>query len=232
MSRRARRTAPRRSPAAPAARVLELAAEHQLDQLRLVELRDRARADLSPSRRTVNRSAIANTSFSRCETKTVATPCRASAGRREERLHLVVGERARRLVEDEDARVGRERAGDLDHLLLVGPQPPDGRSGRCRAERASASLRPTPRLAPVDEPPRGGLRGPRKMFSATERSAASASPGYRRDARRERADGSPNASRAVRRDRAPSAWTCAETIFSSVDLPEPFSPTSPCTSPG
>ena len=40
----------------------------------------------------------------------------------EERLDLVLGERARRLVEDQDARVDRERPRDLDHLLLVGPQ--------------------------------------------------------------------------------------------------------------
>ncbi len=57
--------------------------------------------------------------------------------RREERLHLVVGERAGRLVEDQHARVDRERARDLDHLLQVGPQPADGQR---RVERRAEPL--------------------------------------------------------------------------------------------
>ena len=61
----------------------------------------------------------------------------------EERLDLVVGERARRLVEDQDARVDRERASDLDHLLLIGSQAPHGQ-GRVEIETETlqSSLRP------------------------------------------------------------------------------------------
>ncbi len=73
---------------------------------------------------------------------------------REERLHLVVGERARRLVEDEDARVDRQSARDLDHLLLVGPQPPD-EVVRVDVELEAGERlpRPAPRRVPVDERP-------------------------------------------------------------------------------
>ena len=50
----------------------------------------------------------------------------------EERLDLGVGERGRRLVEDEDARLLRERLGDLDELLLADAEVADGRA---RVER-------------------------------------------------------------------------------------------------
>ncbi len=52
-----------------------------------------------------------------------------AADETEERLYFVIRERARRLVEDQDARIDGERAGDLHQLLLVRSQPFHGESG-------------------------------------------------------------------------------------------------------
>ena len=41
---------------------------------------------------------------------------------REELLHFALRQRGRRLVHDQDARLQRERTGDLDQLLLGGPE--------------------------------------------------------------------------------------------------------------
>ena len=112
-----------------------------------------------PSRRTVTRSASANSSPSRCETKIDRHALGAQAADEpEERLDLVLGERARRLVEDQHASIDRERPGDLDHLLLIGPEPahrhgrveieiqaaraPPGRGGASRASRSAGCAAP------------------------------------------------------------------------------------------
>ena len=70
---RSRRRASRRS-------LVELAADHQLDQPRAVELgRPGPPPTVCPSRSTVIRSASSKISLSRCETKIIATPSRAQA---------------------------------------------------------------------------------------------------------------------------------------------------------
>ncbi len=132
--------------------ILERVADHQLDQTGPVELGQRPLAD---------RVAVAQDGGAVAELEDLAQPVRDEdhghallaqpADDPEERLDLVVGERARRLVEDENARVDRESARDLDHLLLVGPQAPHrqrrveveaeagerlaARAGACRASR-------------------------------------------------------------------------------------------------
>ena len=191
-----------------------------------------------PSRRTVTRSASSKISLSRCETKITATPSsRRRRTTREQRLDLVVGERARRLVEDQDPRVDREGPCDLDHLLLVGPQPPDrqrrveveaeprraprGACGACRRQ----SMKPRARDHPVAEEHVLGDREvgrERRLLGHGRDSAAAAPPSGCG-----RCIGVPPSMIAPL-----SGCTCPERIFSSVDLPEPFSPTSTCTSPG
>jgi hypothetical protein len=72
----------------------------------------------------------------------------------EERGDLVVRQRARRLVEDQNTRVDGERTGYLDELLLIGPEPPDRRRRvDVEAEPAERGGRAAPRGAPVDERP-------------------------------------------------------------------------------
>ena len=72
-----------------------------------------------PSRKTVARSQSSNTSSSRWLTNRTATPRAAQRpDDREQPLDLVRRERRRGLVEDEDARLDRQRLGDLDQLLV------------------------------------------------------------------------------------------------------------------
>ena len=74
----------------------------------------------------------------------------------EERLDLRLGERAGRLVEQQHARVHRDRARDLDELLLVGP------AGR----RPGRRPRTPPRAASGTRPRAGGSRASRSRTSA------------------------------------------------------------------
>jgi hypothetical protein len=138
---------------------VELAAEHERDQPPLVELLDRSASDERP---------VPEDGETVAQREDLPQPVRdehrgdAAALQRpdggEERLDLVVRERARRLVEDEHAGVGRESAGDLDHLLQVRSQPADGRVEVDRAaERVEQRARSAPRVAPVDAEPRPGL---------------------------------------------------------------------------
>ena len=155
--------------------VLELAADHQRDQARAVEVGDHARRRRVPVAE--DRDAVG-------EREELAEAVRDEDRRDalgaqppdepEERLDLVLGERARRLVEDQHARVDRERPRDLDHLLLVGPQPAHRhRRVEVEIEAGERLLRAAAGRAPVDEPARRTMRCPRKMFSAIERSGAS-----------------------------------------------------------
>ena len=157
--------------------LLELAPDHQVDQPR------RGRTRRSVRRRRRGRRAATVTRSTSVEDLVHAVRDEddrdAVVAQRaddvEQRRDLVVGQRARRLVEDHHARDDREGARDLDHLLLVGPQLPD-RLARIDVElepredlgarrRACAASRcPTRRRA---------LRGPRKMFSATDSSRTS-----------------------------------------------------------
>ena len=72
----------------------------------------------------------------------MATPCAFSRLIAvEELLGLARPERRRRLVEDEDPRVGRQRLGDLDHLPLGERQRADrGVRRRCRGRAARSAV--------------------------------------------------------------------------------------------
>ena len=108
----------------------------------------------SPSRSTVTRSTQIEHLAHAVRDEGHGDPCSRSARTDgEQGRHLVVGERARRLVEDQDAGFHRQRARDLDHLLLVGPQPPDRSSGSI-AESSARASRPRARACdPVDALP-------------------------------------------------------------------------------
>ena len=135
-----------------------------------------------------------------------------------------------------DARVGADRLGDLDELLLRHAQRLDA-GARDRSPRRPARAAPrraARRAAPVDAPP-GARRASSAsaMFSATVRSgkapAAGRSP---RCPARATAPGSCAATDAAEHASVPaSGATAPVTILISVVLPAPFSPTSAWTSP-
>ena len=115
-----------------------------------------------PSRKTVARSQSSKTSSSRWLTKRTATP--RSRSRRtiaEQALDLVGRQRRGRLVEDQDARVDRQRLGDLDELLVGHRQAADRRADvELDVELLEQRLRRPARRAPVDRPePRRTARG-------------------------------------------------------------------------
>jgi hypothetical protein len=88
-------------------------------------------AQVSPSRRTVIRSAMARTSSSRCETKRIPQPRAQRVDDSEEPLRFLPGQRSRRLVHHEDARPRRvvleERGGYLDQHSVADGQFRDDR---------------------------------------------------------------------------------------------------------
>jgi hypothetical protein len=70
----------------------------------------------------------------------------------EERFDFGVGERGRRLVKDEDARVLRERLRDLDQLLLPDAEVADGRARiDSQLQLVEQSLRAPVKLVPADD---------------------------------------------------------------------------------
>ena len=78
-------------------------------------------------------------------------------------------QRGRRLVHHDHRRVARERAEDLDLLLLGGPQPPGGhgrREARTPPRRASSRSAGAARAVDAPEPRRGSA--PSSTFSATD----------------------------------------------------------------
>ena len=90
----------------------------------------------------------------------------------EQPLDLVGGQRRGRLVEDQDARLDRERLRDLDELLVGHRQAADRGAGRRTGRRAPGTA-PSPGGA--TRPSRGGRTGPdgawpMNTFSATDRS--------------------------------------------------------------
>ena len=96
-----------------------------------------------------------------------AASCRTM---RKSRVALGRGQRRGRLVHDQDARLERERLGDLDELLLADaearrPAPP-GR-GRCRAGRGGARAAARPWRGGRGRGRRGSGSRPRKMLAAT-----------------------------------------------------------------
>ena len=136
-------------------------------------------------------------------------------------------QRRRRLVENEDARLARQRLGDLDHLPARQRQVFDQRH-RMNVGRAGARQRllGDPALrAPVDESePRGGLL--MAMLSATESSGTSDSswkmqtmPARLAAAGESKATSAPSSVM-----RPASGLTTPDRILISVDLPAPFSP--------
>ena len=82
---------------------------------------------------------------------------REAPGEVEQPLGLARGERRRRLVEDEDGRVARQRLGDLDHLAFGERQPPDLDVGP--GDRDAVALEEGERIGPHLAGPHGPERG-------------------------------------------------------------------------
>ena len=168
--------------------------------------------------------------------KTTATP--RSRSRRtigEEVVDLVRRERRGRLVHDQQACARGERLRDLEQLP-VGDAEARARGCRARSRRrarSSSRVRLAPHRPPVDRADTAvaGAR-PAKTFSATVRSWKTVGSWYMATI--------PSRCAALRvadrlrlavdeRPRPRPASTTPVRIFTSVDLPAPFSPTSACT---
>ena len=142
----------------------------------VVSVARRRRDDVLPSRNTVARSHSSKTSSRRWLTNSTATPrSRSLADDREQPLDLVGRQRRRRLVEDQDPRLDRQRLGDLDQLLVGHRQAADRRPDvEPDVELRRTASRARRRIAPqsTSEAARSA-RGPMKTFSATDRSGNS-----------------------------------------------------------
>ena len=161
---------------------VDRAAGHQRHRLGLRRSASRV-ATCSPLRKTVIRSAMVSTSRQRCEVKMTQRPSSRSA-RTCPNSHSTSrsAQRRGRLVEEEDSRLGGERADDLDHLALrdrerrdelerVDPldaEPARISSARAGQRRAAGSAAAAPR---------GSLASSR--FSATVIRASASAPGRR-----------------------------------------------------
>ena len=165
------------------------------------------------------------------------TPCARSRAMTPNRsLDLALGQRRGRLVHDQDPRVGADRLGDLDELLLRHAQrldQPVGIDRRADARRAAPRARParsrqsTRRHAPAALERQRDVLGDgqvgeqrRLLVDRGDAERARRRRRHVRDRRRRR-------SRACRQ----SGCSAPVMILISVDLPAPFSPTSACTSP-
>ena len=210
-------------------------AEHVLDQGAPVDLADLVRPDALPVSQ--HRHAVA-------ELEDLVEPVRDEddapalrdevARRPEHALDLRLAERRGRLVEDEQARVADEEAGDLDELPLADRERLDrasraargeGRAGRercARARRGAAAGRGAGTSSP-----------PRKMLSSTLSSGtrlsswftsaipcACASCGFRSES-----------SSPSKRITPSSGLTSPTSAFTRVLLPAPLCPQIACTSP-
>ena len=129
----------------------------------------------SPSRRQVQRSATRKISSNLCEMNRIAQSCCLQLlDDREEFVDLVRGQRRGRLVHDDDARVMRQRARDLDQMLLRDAERLDRRRRRRnRASRRFEQRRASSRasLRQSTRPPADAGMWPMKMFSATTSSS-------------------------------------------------------------
>ena len=155
---------------------------------------------------------------------------------RVEQLDLVVGQRRGRLVHLDDRGVEADRLGDLDDLLLGDRERADQRAGlRPVTPRPASSSSVSRRIRAVStRPPRGAARGRARCSRRSVRSGSRLNSwktvetpgalGLHRVA-----EASP-ARRRPRSCRCRAGETPAS-IFISVDLPAPFSPTRPCTCP-
>ena len=201
----------------------------------------------APSRRTVTRSVISRTSSRSCETKRTEAPAAADvADEREEPLDALPRQEDRRLVEDEHAvrrgrRCGSPRSRARSRAARARPASGrrrvargierarrSARRSRARAARSRRQEMPKRERDDGDARRRAGSRA----RSATRRARG---PGARSSSRargtaRSRAAAGP-ARRRSSSSPASGAWKPAR-ILISVDLPEPFSPRRPWTSPG
>ena len=184
-------------------------------------------ATSSPRAMIATRSQTSSTSDSRCEFSSTATPRLAQV--LEQPPHGAPAgrvERAGRLVEQQHARAADHRLRDPEPLL---------HALRHRRRRAapSASARPTALEQPLAL---GGaaVRRPRGAGACRAARPRSASRGSGTARRGSRARGAPPASRPARRAivAAPAVGrTSPQAIFTSVDLPAPFGPSRPTSSP-
>ena len=145
-------------------------------------------------------------------------------------------ERRGRLVHDDQPRLHRERAGDLDHLLLgdARGRAPARIGSTSRPMRVGDGARLRRHPPPVDEEPRPGLAadedvlGDRHVRGEGELLVDRDDAELLRVVRARRA----RPSRRRRRSCRCPAAAAPDRIFSSVDLPAPFSPSSAWISPG
>ena len=118
-------------------------ADHLLDEFRVGQ-RSPGSSPLTtirPPRSTVTRSAMARVSRSLCVMITIGQSVAAEpVDHAEQRVDLLRGERARRLVEDDDARLGDQHPDEFDDLALRQAQVADQRVGVDRAGRAVGRL--------------------------------------------------------------------------------------------
>ena len=152
----------------------EIAPDHKAHQLGLTEeLVGREAATVRPSRITVISSEMANTSSSRCETNTTAQPGLEPGDHVEQALDFARAQRRRRLVEDDQVGLQRQRLGDFDELALRHRQAAHLEVERER-RRPARGRRVSPARAPHRSTgePAGPRNSGRKMFSSTDRSGA------------------------------------------------------------
>ena len=218
--------------------VVDLAADHPRDD---VAPACRPRSPRVPTRAAVAQhgDAVGDAEdlFEACaRCRSMPTPrARRSSRMRAGARRSSLGQRGRRLVEDQDARVLGERLRDLDQLLLADAEVADrARPDRREAKRVEQRAAPRAAAPPADDAEAAGSR-PRKMFSPTVISLTSDSswkmtaiPAPRRRAAAEarapcrRAGSRRRTCRAGRRRRAPSsASTCRRRSRRTARAPRP-----------
>ena len=188
-----------------------------------------------PSRRTVTRSANASTSSSLCEMYAIPTPCRCSL--RMNRISTAVSAPVRTAVGSSmiSTRTSRETAFAISTIWRCATvNARTGLAGSRAQPSSSSTLRARSRIVRTSRNGPRRTSRPRKMFSTTDRWAArfsswwiSTTPCASASAMDAKATGAP-----LTRMAPVPGRTCPARIFSSVDFPAPFSPTSAWTSPG
>ena len=150
--------------------VVLLRADHRLDHLGDRQRRRcRGSGSRRPSRITVTRSAIANTSSSRCETYSTVMPVgRQLAQDREQPLRLAIVERRVGLVEDQHPGLLEQHPGQLDQLPLGDRhRSRPGRRGRHRGRAWRAPAGPAaPSRRVATRPKRVGSRLTNRLASS------------------------------------------------------------------
>ena len=213
-----------------------VAAHHQAGHLDGLKAFDVASRDRRPSRRTVTRSAMAFTSFSRCGDVEDGAPCARSRRMISNRLSASTGrQHRRRLVEHHDPVRHEKRAGDL-HQLPVG----DGEAAHlgvgmdARAEPLQDDARLARMAAVIDEAAADAARGREKGSGRRSDRARAGSPDARGRCPGCSASTGPGEHNrlSVQMKRSPFVGRrCPDRIRISVDLPAPFSPMTAWISP-